>query len=199
MSLAVVLVAGLCGAGWLLWGRDGGGGGTRPDKKAPVAGANSGGVRETVEQAPANSRGALLYRIGSPPLPKSEVTQSPGTRATDRTFAKTLHSEVVGYRADSGKQAWKLPLSGVVCAAARHVTDDGLTAVVFEPARRKNKQLQPCNQMAVFDVDSGKKIWQEKIPGADDVAYFATGVTISHGVVAAGWLNGSAAMSPPRS
>ncbi|WP_455359318.1 outer membrane protein assembly factor BamB family protein [Streptomyces sp. SYSU K21746] len=193
--LAVLLIAALGGGGWLLWGPDGEAGGPRPGKAEPVAGAGTGGVRETVEQQPAHTRGALLYKIGSPRLGKGEVSQSPGTWATERTFAKTLDREVVGHRADSGKQVWRIPLPGVVCAAARHVTDDGLTAVVFEPGQRQNKQLQPCNQLAVFDVDSGKKVWQKAIPGADDVAYFTAGVAISHGVVAAGWINGSAGFS----
>ncbi|MEV6652766.1 hypothetical protein [Streptomyces sp. NPDC051219] len=171
-----MLIAGLCGGGWLLWERDGGGGAAGTEEKAPTAGANSGGVRETVEKSPANSRGELLYRIASPRLPVAEVTQSPGTWATERTFAKTLDSEVVGYRAERGKQVWKIPLSGVVCAAARHVTDDGLTAVVFETGRRKNEQLVGDVPGAVLSIDpaTGKEKVLLTAPDLQDVGMLLT-------------------------
>ncbi|MBD0838340.1 PQQ-binding-like beta-propeller repeat protein [Streptomyces sp. TRM68416] len=177
--LLVVLAVALGAGGWALWA------GT---------GADDGpGLRDTVEKVPADTAAESLFTIDAPELSTNWSARSIGSWATESTYVKTGHATVDAYAVEDGERRWRLSLPGEACAAAQHVTSEGLTAVVTHPERRhKRRPDLSCDQLVVFDVDNGRKVWQTtlarvratEIPGS---------VSVGHGVVVASWYEGAAA------
>ncbi|OEV28886.1 hypothetical protein AN219_19585 [Streptomyces nanshensis] len=139
---------------------------------------------------PASTEGKELFKIPSPKLTDEESVSVTGAWATDKIFAKSTINGIIGMDAARGKQAWKIDLDGQVCAASRHSTDDGKTAVVT--AETKSSRAE-CNQIAVIDLNKGKKLWQEKMPNSERATTLGMNMTISQNVVAAKWIGGSVA------
>jgi outer membrane protein assembly factor BamB len=178
-AVAVVLIIGTVGF-FLINDKDGDTEATG-DKKSSTN--ESGGK-------PANEDAKELFKIKSPDIGGEDSKTAVGAWATDKIFAKGALDEVIGMDAASGKEAWKIPLDGDICTASRHVTDAGKTAVVTQETKSTKAA---CNQMAVIDLKTGKKVWQEKMPAADDSSTLGINMTISQDVVAAKWIGGSVA------
>ncbi|MGH3312283.1 MAG: PQQ-binding-like beta-propeller repeat protein [Streptomyces sp.] len=179
-AVAVVLVIGT--VGWFMMKDDGGG----TEAKGDTKGSSSGGGGKQ----PVNQDAKELFKIEAPTVSGEDPIGVAGAWATDKIFAKTVVNGIVGIDAASGKQDWKLPLDGEVCGASRHVTDSGKTAVAFGETKSSRA---PCSQIAVFDVNTGKKDWQEKMPSSESSSSLGFNMTISQDVVAAKWLGGSVA------
>ncbi|KAF4405403.1 outer membrane protein assembly factor BamB family protein [Streptomyces lycii] len=158
----------------------GSGGGDKGDAKG-----GSGGNK------PENVNGKLLYTVPKPEL--TDVTTLDGLWVTDQTFAKGSKDSVLGLDKDTGKEKWKIELDGQLCWSSKHATEDGKAAVVFQEAKiGKDGRYQPCSQVALLDLNAGKKVWQKSVKVGDEYVKFDE-VTIGRGVVAAGGLDGGAA------
>ncbi|MER6129158.1 PQQ-binding-like beta-propeller repeat protein [Streptomyces sp. NPDC001795] len=185
-------VAVLCAGVWALSYAAG----DSPSDRRPVAARqNPDDIRDTVERPPASPEGttAVDYRTK---LKVNQNLDAWGTWATDKTFAKTLDNRITGFRIGTGQVAWKLAFPGAVCAATRHVTVDGRTAMVFSgEAPQKvdpndTAPAQSCDQLAMFDIDTGKQLWHVKLPRN---GLMGITVTLMKGKVVAAWDAGSAA------
>ena len=102
-------------------------------------------------------------------------------------YAKSGVSEVVGYDPDTGKESWKLPLTGLTCAGSPEITKDGVAVVVAEDAKRTKANPYPeCTEVTAFNLDTGKELWTKSVaPTGGEKAAFKE-VTISGTTVAAG-------------
>ncbi|MFE4264666.1 PQQ-binding-like beta-propeller repeat protein [Streptomyces sp. NPDC056883] len=189
--LAIVLIVG--GGFWYVSGDDKGSG-NQPvaDGSASPGGDKAPGGGGT-EKAPAKTKSKTLVNV---PMPDSaEIVQIPGSWLTDTTYAKSDMGKVVGYNVADGAKKWEIPLNANVCAASRWVSDNK-TAILFDEALpTAEKKYQPCNQIGVIDLNSGKLLWKatsKSQNGGDKPITFAE-VTVSGQTVAAGGLNGGAA------
>ncbi|GAA2496180.1 PQQ-binding-like beta-propeller repeat protein [Streptomyces gobitricini] len=170
------------------------------DAKGPTGTSESGGEAAGgnapdgggKEKAPANTRAKVAFQL---PLPKvDDLTNVTGSWVTDKAYVKTGVESVVGYDIAKGTPLWTTPLPGQVCAASRHVKDNR-TAVVFEAAKRvPPKNFQPCTEVGVIDLTTGKLLWRTSVTSdsGDEKAAFDE-VTIGATTVAAGGLDGGAA------
>lgn len=179
-AVAVVLVIGT--VGFFLINDDDGGNVAKRDKKSSQ---NGGGGDK-----PASADGKELFKIESPKITGERSKIAVGGWATDEIFAKGAIDEIVAMNAASGEEEWKLKLDGEICAASKHATESGKTAVIT--AETKSSKAA-CNQMAVIDLKSGKKDWQEKMPNSERASTLGMNMTISQDVVAARWIGGSVA------
>jgi hypothetical protein len=198
--LAVVLVAALGTAG-LLAAR-GGDDRTPATDDVPAAGQGRLDVRETVEKKPATTTGVMAFRFSVDDLGVGEHTEMPGTWATDRILAKGINQTLVGLRigtdAAPGDEAWKLRLTGPICGYTRHVTGENRTAVVFRASKDKDSL---CNHVVFFDLDDGRKIWEQRFPvstigdvegtPSDGGTQDTPSVTLTHATVAVTWGGGT--------
>lgn len=164
-------------------GATGGGGGDG-------GGAPDGGGKE---KAPANTKAKVAFQL---PLPKvNDITAVNGSWVTDKAYVKTGIESVVGYDIAKGTPLWTTPLPGQPCAASRHVKDNK-TAIVFEAAKRvPPKNFQPCTEVGVIDLVTGKLLWRKSVtsPDSGDEKASFDEVTIGAATVAAGGLDGGAA------
>ncbi|MFE0763345.1 outer membrane protein assembly factor BamB family protein [Streptomyces smyrnaeus] len=168
--VAVVLVASCI---WMFTGDDGGNGG--------------GGQAKDSSAVPGGRTAEQLFTLEQPNTHVKESKGADGAWATKKIYAKSTINAVEGYRM-SGKRAWRIPLGGPVCAASPHMTDEHLTAVGFE------KSGHGCNSVAVFDVDTGEKLWEKPVPFGDTI--FGGGdlnLTVAQDTVALSWIGGFAA------
>ncbi|HCA87622.1 MAG TPA: hypothetical protein DEQ61_20405, partial [Streptomyces sp.] len=135
----------------------------------------------------------LLYSVEKPKV--KDVTGVYGLWVTEKVFAKGAVDSVIGYDKANGKEKWNLPLDGQICWASKQVTDDGRTAVVTQESKiGADGGYKDCSQVALIDLNTGKKLWQKSVTVADEELRFEE-VTIGDGVVAAGGLSGGAAWS----
>ncbi|MEU8760799.1 PQQ-binding-like beta-propeller repeat protein [Streptomyces sp. NPDC048659] len=201
---AVVAVVLLVGVG-LWYANSGGDEGPGKDAKGTTAGgtASGGGSGGTggggadgpgKEKAPANTAAKLTVQL---PQPKVEdVTDVAGSWITAKAYVKTGVNSVVGYDLDKGTALWTLPLTGQVCGTSRHVTADGKTPILFEAGKRMPpKNYQPCTEVGLVDLNTGKLVWSTSVTGGaagDGKAKFNE-VTLSGATVAAGGTDGGAA------
>ncbi|MET9852095.1 PQQ-binding-like beta-propeller repeat protein [Streptomyces sp. NPDC006450] len=189
--LAIVLIVG--GGFWYVSGEDKGsdgqpvaGGSASPgEDKAPGGGGT--------EKAPAKTKSKTLVNV---PMPESsEIVQIPGSWLTDTTYAKSDMGKVVGYNLTDGAKKWEIPLEANICGASRWVSDNK-TAILFDEALpTPEKKYQPCNQVGVIDLNSGKLLWKataKSQTGGDKPITFGE-ITVSGQTVAAGGLSGGAA------
>ncbi len=160
------------------------------DDSTTVSKKNPGPTSENGGGKPGDTTGEELFKIKSPKINDDRAVITPGAWATDDVFAKTTVNGIVGMDAKSGEKAWELALDGEVCAASKHVTDSGRTAVIF---RENESYRSDCSKAAVFDVDSGKKVWEKPLPGTGLATSSGVSLTISQNTVAAQWIGGSVA------
>ncbi|MGW5422344.1 outer membrane protein assembly factor BamB family protein [Streptomyces sp. NPDC003943] len=198
---AVVAVVLLIGGG--LWYANSGGGEKGDDAKG-TSGAASGGKDggqdgggvggDGKEKAPADPKSKLTLQVPVPAVP--DVTDVSGSWITDKAYVKTGVNSVVGYDLDKGTALWTLPLTGQVCGASRHMTADFKVPILFEATKRvAPRYYQPCTEVGLVDLTTGKLVWSTSITGGtagDKKATFAE-VTLSGQTVAAGGLDGGAA------
>lgn len=191
VTATALLVAGL------LWYRAGDHG---ADGTAPVAARQAADdIRETVEKAPVSPEGQIVTQHNEGKLSKNTDTNpryAPGTWATGKIVARGVANRIEGYKIEPtyDETAWTLKLAGHICATSRDVTADGRTAVVVQPAKAKGAKTEGvCDQVVFVDLDTGKKLWQRKMPAADFAYVTNTNLTLTKGVVAVAWGRGSVA------
>ncbi|MEU6182577.1 outer membrane protein assembly factor BamB family protein [Streptomyces coeruleorubidus] len=159
-------------------GTDDGNGGTTPGGK---------------EKAPADPGAKVLFQVPMPEVKNDSTVVVSGSWLTDKTYAKSGIAEIVGYDRDKGGEQWTIPLAGPVCQASRHVTDDNKTAILYQPAMpTKADPSHGCSQIALIDLDAGKKLWTKTLKTGDQLISFDN-VTISGDTVAVGSSSGGGA------
>ncbi|WP_053755600.1 PQQ-binding-like beta-propeller repeat protein [Streptomyces sp. MMG1533] len=152
-------------------------------------------IRETIERRPTTPEGVSAVARRAEGIKAGQNIETTGTWATAKTFAKTLGNAITGYKISTDREAWKLGFPGSVCAATPHVTVDGRTAVAFsvEPTRNDPNGVAmsgPCDGIAMFDIDTGKRLWHVKLP---EKRLVPARITMTRGRVVAAWEDGSAA------
>ncbi|MGW2030630.1 outer membrane protein assembly factor BamB family protein [Streptomyces argyrophylli] len=193
---AVVAIALIIGGG--IWyatssGHDGkhgtassGGGTGGPDDKGS-GGTGGGGGKEKV---PADPSARLLFGV---PLPKADDTVSTaGSWLTDTVYAKSGIAKITGYDPVKGTELWTVKLPGPVCAASKHVDEEGRTAIAFQPKMPEKGSSAGCSQVAAIDLTAGKKLWTKSVKSGDYPVTFAN-VTVAQHSVAVGGTDGGAA------
>ncbi|WP_158711047.1 PQQ-binding-like beta-propeller repeat protein [Streptomyces albus] len=132
--LAAVLVTLLAGGGaWLLYG-DG----------------DSGEDGEALP--PHRQNAALAWEQPVPRVPLVEET--PTTWFTEKFVVKVPVTEVAGFRRDTGKRAWRVPLRGVTCG----------TSVEAAAGRAAVRHGLSCELLTVIDLARGEALWTRKLP-----------------------------------
>ncbi|SDL05333.1 PQQ-binding-like beta-propeller repeat protein [Streptomyces indicus] len=195
---AVVAVALIIGAGVFLASGDDEGGKKDESKQGQTEGGKGGGEEGKgggtgKEKKPASTQGQALFNVPAPEVKGDDSITVKGSWLTDKTYAKVGAYEIVGYAPDSGEKVWTIPLDGEICAASEHVSEDGITAVLFHNAKPSAKDKYPgCTEVAAIDLDNGKKLWQEGAKNADQEMQFSQ-VTVGGNLVAAGGTSGGAA------
>ncbi|MFE7775666.1 PQQ-binding-like beta-propeller repeat protein [Streptomyces sp. NPDC057445] len=147
------------------------------------------------EKVPSSTKSRKLVNVPQPKVDDLAVVE--GSWLTDTVYAKSDVLKVVGYDSATGGVKWTIPTPGQICGATRHVSGDR-TAVLFEPAKRKNKNdHQACSEVGVIDLAAGKMVWTGSAKGANsgDQKVRFQEVTLSGTTVAAGGLDGGAAWS----
>ncbi|MBT2441948.1 PQQ-binding-like beta-propeller repeat protein [Streptomyces sp. ISL-36] len=146
------------------------------------------------EKVPADTQAKLTFQLPEPKVP--DITDVAGSWITEKAYVKTGVDSIVGYDLDKGTPSWTLPLPGQVCGTTRHVTADHKTAILFEATKRVGpRYYQPCTEVGVVDLNTGKLVWSTSVTGGnagDSKARFSE-VTLSGTTVAAGGTDGGAA------
>ncbi|MFG3101616.1 PQQ-binding-like beta-propeller repeat protein [Streptomyces sp. NPDC048182] len=158
------------------------------------SGENGGGPAGPAEKPPADPASKLLFQVPAPPVTKdvSTVVVS-GSWLTDKVYAKSGIAEIVGYDRDKGSKLWTVKLEGPVCASSQWVTPDHKAVIAYQPAMpTKAEPSHGCTQIAVIDLDAGKKVWT-KTGGEAARPISFNNVTVSGGTVAAGSTEGGVA------
>ncbi|QGV80198.1 PQQ-binding-like beta-propeller repeat protein [Streptomyces ficellus] len=171
-------------------------------KGGGTSGTSGGGGKDTggnapdgagKEKVPASTTSKVAFQL---PLPKvTDLTNVTGSWVTDKAYVKPGVESVVGYDVAKGTPLWTTPLPGQVCASSRHVKDNKV-AVAFEAAKRvPPKNFQPCTEVGVVDLTTGKLLWRKSAtsPDSGDEKASFDEVTIGATTVAAGGLDGGAA------
>ncbi|MFD9218761.1 PQQ-binding-like beta-propeller repeat protein [Streptomyces sp. NPDC060064] len=201
-SLAVVLI--VVGGIWFA-SKDDDGGGKKDESKNSSGGGSEGSNGGSTgggkaadgpgkEQAPANIHSKVAFQLPEPV--RTDLTSVKGSWVTDKAYVKPGINSIVGYDVAKGTPLWTVPLPGQVCAASRHVSKDFKAAIVFEAAKRTPpKNFQPCTEVGVVDLNTGKLLWSKSVTSAksgDSKAQFGE-VTQSGTTVAAGGTDGGGA------
>ncbi|MDT3398424.1 hypothetical protein RKE29_17515 [Streptomyces sp. B1866] len=191
---AVVAVALVAVGGIWLATKDDGGSEAKDKDKGTSQGVTSGQDGGGEDTPPRTVDGRLLSTVPMPAV-QDQVTAE-GMWVTDKNFVKSGAYEIVGYPVAGGPAQWRIPLPGEVCWASKHVTSDGLTAVLFQPAKvdRAKRQYPRCSEVGLVDLRGGRMRWQRNVAGGDEKLSFNE-VTIGAGTVAAGGTSGGAAWS----
>ncbi|MEV7064800.1 PQQ-binding-like beta-propeller repeat protein [Streptomyces collinus] len=165
-------------------GQSGGTGGTDDD---------NGGTTSGKEKAPSDPSAKVLFQVPAPEVKNDSTVVVSGSWLTDKAYVKSGIARIVGYDRDKGGELWKIPLAGPVCQASRHVTDDNLTAVLYQPAMpTKADPSHGCSQIALIDLDAGKRLWTKTVKTGDQLINFDN-ITLSGKTVAVGSTSGGAA------
>ncbi|KKD08676.1 PQQ-binding-like beta-propeller repeat protein, partial [Streptomyces sp. WM6386] len=165
-------------------GGTGGGG----DEKGGTGGTSSKGD----EKVPSSTAASVLFQVPQPKPPVDTTYTVDGSWLTDTVYAKSGIAEVVGYDLDKGTKLWTIKLPGPVCRASRHMTEDNLTAIAFEPAMPTKDRTAGCSQIAAIDLDAGKKLWTKTAKTGDRLITWDN-VNVSANTVASGSTSGGAA------
>ncbi|MFI6940282.1 PQQ-binding-like beta-propeller repeat protein [Streptomyces sp. NPDC050418] len=194
---AVVAIALIIGGGVFIATKDDGG---KKDesKQGQTDGGTKGGEGEQggggggKEKKPAGDS-QVLFNVPAPEVKGDDSITVKGSWLTEKTYAKVGMYEIVGYAPDSGEKLWTIPLDGEVCSSSPHVSEDGITAVLFQEGKpTKSDKYKPCTQVAAIDVDNGKKLWQEGAKNADTDMNLSQ-VTVGGNLVGASSASGGAA------
>ncbi|MGW0988488.1 outer membrane protein assembly factor BamB family protein [Streptomyces sp. NPDC002486] len=153
----------------------------------------NGGTAAGKEKAPSDPSAKVLFQVPAPEVKNDSTVVVSGSWLTDKAYVKSGIARIVGYDRDKGSELWKLPLAGPVCQASRHVTDDNLTAILYQPAMpTKADPSHGCSQIALIDLDAGKKLWTKTVKSGDQLVNFDN-ITLSGKTVAVGSTSGGAA------
>ncbi|MGX1561239.1 outer membrane protein assembly factor BamB family protein [Streptomyces sp. NPDC055506] len=194
---AVVAIALIIGGGvWYASSKDDG----KKDDTASSGGStggtddgNGGTTSGGKEKAPSDPGAKVLFQVPAPEVKNDSTVVVSGSWLTDKTYAKSGIAKIVGYDRDTGGKQWTIPLEGPVCQASRHVTDDNKTAILYQPAMpTKADPSHGCSQVALIDLDAGKKLWTKTAKTGDQLISFDN-VTVSGKTVAVGSSSGGAA------
>lgn len=187
----VVLAAGI-------WGLSSGGE-ARSDEQPVAVRQAPDDIRETAEKKPESPEGGRsLYLVEEMKTVGKDVSAL-GTWATDKAFAKGIGDYIQGFApGDDSEDLYKLRFPAPLCAVTRHVSVAGWTAVVY-PGQKPDPDADatetamtlPCDRLTVFDLDTGEKKWDVKLPGAGTA--MSVNVTMTDGTVLVSWGLGSAA------
>ncbi|GHF92258.1 outer membrane protein assembly factor BamB family protein [Streptomyces thermodiastaticus] len=193
VAVALVLVA-AGGLSWWFLTREG-----TPGHGKQAAAPGPDEIRNTVETAPASPEGRNVIEHYAEHLDDNDEEHplhTPGTWATDKILARGVADRVEGYKISDtyDETVWTLELGGHICAVSQHVTVDGRTAVVIQPHRKAGApDASVCDEVVFFDLNTGRKLWQKKMPSADFAYVTNTNLTLTEGVVAVAWGHGSVA------
>ncbi|MFE6521512.1 PQQ-binding-like beta-propeller repeat protein [Streptomyces sp. NPDC057794] len=194
---AVVAIALIIGGGvWYSSSKDDGkkddtasSGGSTGGTTEGKGGTSSGGK----EKAPSDPGAEVLFQVPMPEVKNDSTVVVSGSWLTDKAYVKSGIAQLVGYDRTKGAKLWSIPLDGPVCQTSRHVTDDGLTAILHQPAMpTKAEPSHGCSQIALVDLDAGKKLWTKTVEAGGDPISFDN-VTISGKTIAVGSTRGGAA------
>ncbi|MEU3888068.1 PQQ-binding-like beta-propeller repeat protein [Streptomyces sp. NPDC029041] len=153
----------------------------------------NGGTASGKEKAPSDPSAKVLFQVPAPEVKNDSTVVVSGSWLTDKAYVKSGIARIVGYDRDKGGELWKIPLAGPVCQASRHVTDDNLTAVLYQPAMpTKADPSHGCSQIALIDLDAGKRLWTKTVKTGDQLINFDN-ITLSGKTVAVGSTSGGAA------
>ncbi|MEV7208584.1 MULTISPECIES: PQQ-binding-like beta-propeller repeat protein [unclassified Streptomyces] len=205
-AVAAVLLVALAAGVWA-FGPGGAGGGSASDARAASGRPAPDDIRETVEKRPPSPEGTAVVSYEETLRTVGRNLSAMGTWATDKVFAKGFGNEIKGFRLggpDASETAWRLTLPGPLCAVTRHVSVDGRTAIAYagedegrgedgtaDGGPQADPLTRACDRLAVFDIDTGKKMWDTKLAGAG--SSLAVNVTMTDGTVVTAWGEGSAA------
>jgi hypothetical protein len=202
---AVVAIALIIGGG--VWYANSGSGGKKdeasssggpsggPDGNNGLSGG-SGGPQGGAgkEKVPANTSAKVLFQLPAPEVPKDAVYSVMGSWLHGKVYAKAGVDKIVGYDTDTGKETWTLPLDGQTCASSPEVTDDGLAAVVYEAAKRKDKNdVEPCSKISAIDLKTGTRLWTKEVTVGDAKARYEEASISGNTVAVGGGTDGGAA------
>ncbi|THA81383.1 PQQ-binding-like beta-propeller repeat protein [Streptomyces sp. A0592] len=190
--LAIVLIVG--GGLWYASGDGDGGTTAQSDPSASPGGDKNQGYVAGTEKVPGNPKSKVLLKQQVPEV--ADLVSVNGSWLTDTTYVKSDVSKVVGYNLVDGGKKWEVPLTGEICGATHHVSENR-TAVLFRPAQpTAENKYPPCTEVGVIDLEAGKLAWSGNIKsanGGDRSAQFSE-ITISgKTVAAAGVSSGGAA------
>ncbi|MEU5101969.1 hypothetical protein AB0H07_06715 [Streptomyces sp. NPDC021354] len=192
VAVALIVVGGI----FFATKGDGGGDDQAKDKdkdKKTSQGSSSGTTGGKDVPAPETVQGKLINKIDMPKV-KDQITTE-GMWVTDDTFVKADVYKIVGYPLDGGDPKWTIPLAGQICWSSAHLTEDGLTTVLFQEAKPSKADKYPsCTEVGLFDLKNGKMVWQRHVNDGDRKMRFDE-VTLGGGTVAAGGTSGGAAWS----
>ncbi|NBE54421.1 outer membrane protein assembly factor BamB family protein [Streptomyces boluensis] len=143
------------------------------------------------EAVPSDTNAQVRFQLPAPKIEGDRTLSVKGSWLTDDVYVKSGDSKLVGYGVKDGKELWTLPVSGPTCAGSRQVSEDGLAAVVFEAAGKK--EYNGCSEVAVFDTKTGDKVWQKNVADGDEKADFQEVILSGDTVAAGGGTDGGAA------
>ncbi|MGP4024753.1 outer membrane protein assembly factor BamB family protein [Actinomadura sp. 3N407] len=126
---------------------------------------------------------ALLWSLDGRAISDGE-SAAPTVWATGPTLAMTRARDVTGYDAATGEPRWTVPLPDKVCAASSRPSD-GRVAVRF------GERELGCHRVAVIDLRTGRKVWEQTISPTD--RHWSGGIAIGEGTVVADWQYSTAA------
>ncbi|QKW09516.1 PQQ-binding-like beta-propeller repeat protein [Streptomyces sp. NA04227] len=159
-----------------------------------------GDVREEVATRPRNQGGTELLSLLEGPLKKNEMVDYPGLWLTDTRLVEARGTVLEGWKLTrkrgpaKEKGLYKLDFGASICSATQHLTVDGRTAVLVMTRDRNGDPV--CGRIIGVDLNKGKKLWDEKLPGALSAGGGRYGnpssVTISQDTAVAAWGIGSA-------
>ncbi|MFI8892196.1 outer membrane protein assembly factor BamB family protein [Streptomyces paradoxus] len=194
---AVVAIALIIGGG--VWYASSGEDDGKKDDTASSSGGtggtddDNGGTTSGKEKAPSDPSAKVLFQVPAPEVKNDSTVVVSGSWLTDKAYVKSGIARIVGYDRDKGGELWKIPLAGPVCQASRHVTDDNLTAILYQPAMpTKADPSHGCSQIALIDLDAGKRLWTKTVKTGDQLINFDN-ITLSGKTVAVGSTSGGAA------
>ncbi|MFE7273892.1 PQQ-binding-like beta-propeller repeat protein [Streptomyces sp. NPDC057623] len=200
VAAAVVVIALIIGGG-VWYAKSGDKGGT--DNTASSSGGTGGGdngdgggggdTPDGTEKVPSDTNSSVLFQVPAPKVEDDTSVVVAGSWLTDKAYVKSGVSEIVGYDPDKGTKLWTISLPGPVCQASKHVNEDNLTAVAFQPKKpTKDNPSYGCSEVAAIDLDAGKKLWT-KSAEVDGSPIRFDNITVSGGTVAAGGTSGGTA------
>ncbi|KUJ64574.1 hypothetical protein ACZ90_58605 [Streptomyces albus subsp. albus] len=143
-----------------------------------LATRDSGGGEDDGKNAP---QAHLLHKVPMPKGLTKEPVSTAGMWTTDKNFVKGDVKKIVGYSLAGGSAQWEIPLSGEVCWASPHVTEDGKTPIVFKGPGKD----ATCTRVGLLDLNQHKLLWQREAKDEYGSAESFDEVTIGGGTVAA--------------
>ncbi|MEU8795951.1 PQQ-binding-like beta-propeller repeat protein [Spirillospora sp. NPDC048819] len=121
---------------------------------------------------------ALLWSLEGRAISSGGESVKPTVWAIGPTLAMARAGDVTGYDAATGEPRWTVPLPDKVCAASSRPFD-GRVAVRF------GERELGCHQVALIDLKTGEKVWEQTISPTDRL--WSGEVVIGEGVVVADW------------